>query len=169
MTGFNNGTVYGSNVDFSGASAPSPQMISNGQLLIGSSVAPNIRVGQLTSSDSSVTINVGNGTIDLRASGGGQAIVYTAINNASSPYTVLSTDYYISVDASGGTVTITLPSSTTANRLFIIKDRLGNAGTNNITIQSSGGTTVDGQSTLLIANNFGAVQLLFHGTNYEVY
>jgi|SRR5271166_94171 len=68
MSGFSNGTVYGSNVDFTGNTQPTPQIISNGQLLIGSTTSPNIRAGSLTSSDSSINITVGAGTIDLRSS-----------------------------------------------------------------------------------------------------
>lgn len=65
MAGINNDVIYGANVDFTGSALVSPQVTSNGQLLIGSTAAPNIRVGNLTSLDSSVTITNGNGTIDL--------------------------------------------------------------------------------------------------------
>ena len=47
------------------------QVTQNGQLLIGSSVAPFIRAGFLTSLDGTVTITNGPGTIDLHAAGGG--------------------------------------------------------------------------------------------------
>lgn len=64
-SGFYNGTtMFADNVSFDGTETPG-KVTANGQLLIGSSVAPNIRVGTLTSADSSVTITNGNGTIDL--------------------------------------------------------------------------------------------------------
>lgn len=73
MPGFDTGSVlYALNVDFTGNSlvAGTAQVTSNGQLLIGSSVAPNIRVGTLGSSDSSITWTVGNGTITGQVAGG---------------------------------------------------------------------------------------------------
>lgn len=65
MAGFRNEVMYGSNVDFSGAAIASPTMVSNGQLLIGSGVSPNIRVGSLTSSGGTIGITNGPGTINL--------------------------------------------------------------------------------------------------------
>lgn len=69
MAGFRNDVMFASNVDFTGSIAVTPQVTSNGQLLIGSTVAPNIRVGSLTSSDNTLTITVGAGTIDLITTG----------------------------------------------------------------------------------------------------
>lgn len=75
MAGFrNSGTidvVYADNVDFSGAAIPSPSVTTNGQLLIGSTSAPNIKVGYITSINSSVTVTNGSGTIDLSVAAGG--------------------------------------------------------------------------------------------------
>lgn len=45
-------------------------MTTDGQLLIGSTAAPNIRVGSLSSSDSSITVTPGAGTISLTVAGG---------------------------------------------------------------------------------------------------
>ncbi len=71
MAGVDNDVVYGTNVDFTGASPVTGQMTANGQLLIGSAAAPYIRAATLTSGDGSVTITNGAGTIDLAAAGGG--------------------------------------------------------------------------------------------------
>src|ERR1700679_1864789 len=71
MSGFINGVVYGTNVDFRGVTPVSPQMTTDGQLLIGSTSPPNIVVGSLTSIDSTITITTGSGTIDLSAPGAG--------------------------------------------------------------------------------------------------
>lgn len=109
------------------------------------------------------------------ASGGGNlppviAAQYTSVNNAMSPYTVTSTDYFISVDASGGPVTINLPDGPTANREFIVKDRLGQSKTNNITIKSlSGGTTIDGHASYMFIDNYESLECLYHSANYEVF
>ncbi len=96
------------------------------------------------------------------------APAYVNITNAMSPYTVTATDYYISVDSSAGVVTINLPDSTTANRQFIIKDRLGTSQTNNITVKSlTGASTIDGQASYIFKDNYESLECLFHGSNYE--
>jgi len=98
------------------------------------------------------------------------ATVYTNVTHAMSPYTVTATDYFISVDASAGIVTINLPNTPNANRQFIIKDRLGFAATNNITVKSlSGVTTVDGQASYTFVDSYESLECLFHGANYEVF
>lgn len=74
MPGFDNNTVYADNVDFRGVSPVAPQILSDGQLLIGATATPHIRAGTLTSNDLSVTITPGAGTIDLSASGGGASL-----------------------------------------------------------------------------------------------
>lgn len=69
MSGSRNETLYGDNVDFSGAAIPAPTVTTDGQLLIGSTAAPNIRVGSLTSTGSTISITPGAGTINLEANG----------------------------------------------------------------------------------------------------
>ena len=93
---------------------------------------------------------------------------YTNVTNAMSPYTVTATDYFISVDATAGMVTINLPDSPAANRQFIIKDRLGQSNSHNITIKSlTGASTIDGQASYTFKDNYESLECLFHGANYE--
>jgi|HubBroStandDraft_2_1064218.scaffolds.fasta_scaffold164017_2 hypothetical protein len=97
--------------------------------------------------------------------------IYTAVTHATgAPYVVVATDYYISCDPTAGVITINLPNSPTTFREFVIKDRTGQASTNNISITTVGGSvTIDGQTTYTLAGNYGAIQLLFNGTSYEVF
>lgn len=74
MAGFDNEVVYGSNVDFSGSTTVTGQVTTNGQLLIGSTVSPNIRVGNITSTGGTLTITNGAGTINLEVAGGAVAV-----------------------------------------------------------------------------------------------
>lgn len=93
---------------------------------------------------------------------------YTPI--ASSPYSALATDYYISVDSSGGAITVNLPNSPTVYRMFLIKDVNGTAGINAITITTTGGTTLfDGFATYILDTAYEAVLFTFNGTNYEAF
>lgn len=95
---------------------------------------------------------------------------YTNVTNAMSPYTVTATDYYISVDSSAGPVTINLPDTPDNSRQFVIKDRLGQSQTNNITVKSlTGVTTVDHQPDYTFVDNFESLECLFHTANYEVF
>lgn len=70
MPGFDNNTMYADNVDFRGVTPVAPQVTTDGQLLIGSTATPHIKVGSLGSSDGSITWSVGSGTITGQVSGG---------------------------------------------------------------------------------------------------
>ncbi len=61
--------VYADNIDFSGGITPLGQVLQNGQLMIGAVTTPHIRIANLTSSDTSLTITNGPGTIDLIVAG----------------------------------------------------------------------------------------------------
>jgi hypothetical protein len=118
---------------------------------------------------------VGTGPISTAATGNtitisqlGLAPAYT--NVTTTPYVVTGTDYYLSVNSSALAITIQLPNAPTALREFVIKDRTGNAATNNITITTVGGTVlIDGATSQLINTNFQSMQLIFNGTSYEIF
>lgn len=114
------------------------------------------------------TVGSGN-TITI--SGVGIAFNYTNVNHAASPYTVLATDYYISVDCSTGAVELKFPNAPTFKQLWIIKDRTGNAAINNITLTTPGGSvTFDSLPIYTMNSNYQATQLLANATpTYEVY
>jgi hypothetical protein len=96
---------------------------------------------------------------------------YTNVTHAMSPYTVLLTDSYISVDVSGGVVTLNFPNAPVFKQQWIIKDRTGNAAVSNITITTPGGTvTIDGLTSYIMNSNFQAIQILANATpTYEVF
>lgn len=95
---------------------------------------------------------------------------YTAVNHAASPYTVLSTDYYIACDVTAGVITLLFPNAPTANRIFVVKDKVGLSAASNITITTVGGAVLfDGAASRVVNTNYASLQLLFNGTSYEVY
>ena len=98
-----------------------------------------------------------------------EANSYTNVDAAMSPYSVTSTDFFISVDASAGPVIINLLASPGNNREYVIKDRLGFAAINAITINAQGGDTIDGAASYVFSDAYESVDMLFHGTNYEVF
>ena len=82
MAGFDNNTMYADNVDFTGATNPAATVTVNGQLLIGSSVIPNIKVGTLTSPNNTITIGYASPNITLDLVGGTQAIERIVVDTA---------------------------------------------------------------------------------------
>jgi hypothetical protein len=95
---------------------------------------------------------------------------YVNVTFAMSPYTVTPTDYFVSVDATGGPIIINLPNTTTTNREIVVKDRLGQAAVNTITITTPGGvTTIDGDTTYVFTDDYESIDALFHGINYETF
>lgn len=65
MPGFDNNVLYAANVDFSNGYPVTGQITQDGQLLIGSTAFPNIVAGFITSTDGSITVTNGSGTINL--------------------------------------------------------------------------------------------------------
>lgn len=79
MAGFNRDTVYADNVDFTGSVQPTPQVTADGQLLIGSAVAPKIRVATLTAG-TGVSITNAAGSITIALAGSGVAVEHLTGN-----------------------------------------------------------------------------------------
>ena len=77
----------------------------------------------------------------------------------------MANDNVVLVDASGGARNITLPTPT-SGRVLQVKDKLGNAATNNITILPNASETIDGASSKVISAAYGSVQLVSDGTNW---
>jgi len=171
MPGFSadhNGTsqqiMYADNVDFSGADNNTVQerVIANGQLLIGASTSPKIRVNTLTAG-AGITVTNGAGTITIASAGSIPAYTATAIS-----YQVLITDNTIGVTSTAAARTITMPNSgMTDGQIWTIKDESGAAATNNITI-SGNGANIDGAATFVINNNFGAVNIYWNGSAFFI-
>jgi hypothetical protein len=173
MAGFSSVTgqqsiMFADNCSFDGTQRGGA-MTTNGQLWIGSTAAPHVATGSLTSPLGTISIGYSAPNITLDATGT-SVYHYTAVNHAASPYTVLSTDYYLGVTVTAGVVTILLPNAPTTGRVFIVKDTAGDSATNNITITTVGGAvTIDGATSYTINTNYEAIQLIFNGTSYEVF
>ncbi len=142
-------------------------LASNGQVIIGSGSGAPI-AATLTPGNGITITNAAN---SITISANDAAFAYTNVNHAASPYTVLAGDEYISVDTSGGVVSLLFPNVPTTLRTWVVKDRTGTSSTSNISITSVGGSiTIDGQTTYTIASNYGSIQLLANATpTYEVY
>lgn len=88
------------------------------------------------------------------------------------PYSILSSDYYLAKTAinSGGD-TLTLPSAASVGngKIYKVKDASYSAGTNNITIDTSSGDTVESEAAFIMSVNGAAIELVSDGvSNWEV-
>jgi hypothetical protein len=164
-TSFNtNGAVYSNTTSTGALQAAS---LTDGQILVGSTIgAPTAAT---ITAGANISIANGHNSITISASTASESVNYT--NVSTSPYVVLSTDYYLSVDCSAGAITLNFPNIPAANRIWVIKDRTGSAATNNITITTVGGlVNIDGAATYVMKTNYQAVQMLANSVpTYEIY
>lgn len=82
------------------------------------------------------------------------------------PYTTLATDYVIIVDTTSAR-TINLVASPVTGQTYRIKDNTGSAATNNITITPAAGN-IDGAASFVINTNYGSVDLVYNGTQWNI-
>ena len=140
----------------------------NGQLPIGSTGADPV-LATLTAG-TNITITNGAGSISIAANASSQVVNYTGIAYVDSAYTVLSTDYYISADVTGGVITVLLPNAPATGRIFVVKDKVGLAATSNITVTTVGGAvTIDGATSFVLNTAYEAISLIWNGASYEIY
>jgi hypothetical protein len=133
--------------------------------------------GTVTPTSNSFTIT-GTGGITTSGSGSSVTIIgtsesvipITSLTDANDPYTVLSTDYYLSCNVNGGSLSIELPDAPATGKVYIVKDAGGDAVTNNITVTTAGGVvTIDGDTSRVISTNFASLQFVFNSTSWEVF
>lgn len=81
------------------------------------------------------------------------------------PYTTVPQDALIKVDTNAARTIIPLANPTTGQK-HIIKDTVGLAGGNNITITPSG-KNIDGAASLVINTNYGNATIVYTGTEWS--
>src|SRR5215471_1116967 len=70
-------------------------------------------------------------------------------------------------NGSASIVTIRLNDGLTTDQRILIKDIRGNAGTWNIYVQRTGGLQIDGQTSIIITQNYGSVELFWDGSAWR--
>jgi hypothetical protein len=119
---------------------------------------------------SNITIVPGVNAFTINAPSSFSKLAITPVVFIDSPYSVLPTDQFISVDAVGGAIIIKLANAPTTGQVFIIKDATGHAAAHNISITTVGGTVkIDAVTTYLLNQNYQSITVIFDGTNYEVF
>lgn len=85
-------------------------------------------------------------------------------------FTAVTAGYFFVKRTVSANLTFHMPSfpgSAQPPFLIVIKDTKGDAGTNPITIVDDAGKTFDGATQLLINTPYGAVQLMWTGTEWS--
>jgi len=117
---------------------------------------------------SRVNITAGTGSVKIAS---GLVVAKKDVVFADSPYTVLGTDYFLSVDTSGGAITVTLPAATAlAGRTFVIRDTGGAAAASNITIGGGGTNLVGGgaaAATKVISAAYAGATVYSNGATWN--
>lgn len=95
-------------------------------------------------------------------------IRFTRVVTAAGNVAVTTADDLVIVNkTSGANTTVTLPASPLTNDYYTIKDGKGDAYTNPITIVPSSGT-IDGQSNVVIWNNYESLDFVYNGTEWNI-
>jgi hypothetical protein len=121
-------------------------------------------VGVTNSNAQMVTINSSTGQMGVQAIPIGN--LYTITTPVSYPYTTLATDEVILVDTSAARTIVPMGSPATGQS-YIIKDNVGSAATNNITITPSG-KNIDGAASATINTNYGSLTIVYNGTEWSI-
>lgn len=88
-------------------------------------------------------------------------------NVASTTITVAASDDVVVSTTGGAAVAVSLPASPETGRRYTIKDGVGDAGTNNITVTPAAGN-IDGAGTYVMNANYEAATFVYNGTQWNV-
>lgn len=84
-------------------------------------------------------------------------------------YTITLSDTTILVDCTAAVRTMTLPTAVGCNgQTFAVKDWKGQAATNNITVITTGGQTIDGAATKVLSTNGASFNFTSDGANWSI-
>lgn len=90
------------------------------------------------------------------------------IVTAAGAVTITTADNVVILNKTSGAATVAnLPAAPAAGSVYIIKDGKGDADTNPITLTPNAGT-IDGQSTAVINVPYGALTVVYSGTEWSI-
>ncbi len=96
-----------------------------------------------------------------------ESSVAFSIVSTSSDLMLTDTHHTVLVDASGGSITITLPSASGINgRVYIVKKI--DSSSNAVVVQAQTGQTIDGMSSVSLTNRFATIAVQAYGGNWYI-
>lgn len=115
-------------------------------------------------SGSGTAVPITSGASVVSVPGAMTTVPYSAV--ASSPYSATTLDVLLAIDTSSArTIILPAAASTSAGRIYIIKDASGLSETNNVTVNVTGSDTVDGASSVVLSSNYGSVFVVSNGAD----
>jgi hypothetical protein len=125
---------------------------------------PNI-VAQSDANNYKPVVVDANGNVFKMAGWNAPQLNRTPVNDAG--YPVQPSDYFVAYTALSAARTVTLPAAASmTNRIIVIKDESGFAGTFNIIINVTAGGTIDGASSKTITANYGSIEVYSSGSQW---
>jgi len=86
-----------------------------------------------------------------------------------SEYEISDNDSIILCDTSSNSITVTIPTAQTEDgRELVIKDYGGNSNTNNITVDTEGSETIDGESDITINTDYDSVTIICKNNDWYI-
>lgn len=161
-------SVFGTSTIASHVLTVSASSTSGGVFLIKGLASQTGDYFDIQNSDSTSLFKVSTTTFGFNS---GFQVKRTYVN--ATAYTAALTDYYLSASSTSQAVTVTLPSAAAAcgvgSQIYVVKDKNGSAGTNNITVARSGSDTIDGATTKVINSAYGSFSFTSDcSANWEV-
>jgi hypothetical protein len=95
------------------------------------------------------------------------SFVSDVVTGRTTAYTATPSDHYIGL-ADGRSVTLPAGSTCPIGKIFIIKDEASNASVNNISLSTTSGDLIDGNSNVTLAINNISVTTLWTGTRWSL-
>jgi hypothetical protein len=105
-----------------------------------------------------------NGTDWFQIGGGGSSSV--DVQTVTGNYSVLAGDAVILGNATGGSLTVTLPNPATWRGILRIKKI--DSSVNTVTIDGNGAETIDGAATYVIYDQYVSISVVSDGTNWSI-
>lgn len=135
----------------------------DGQILIGLTAGNTLQKGTIVAGIGiAVNYNSSTGELTITNTNVPASNPETSVGFINSPYHVLDTDSFLSVDVTGGPVTILLQDNPPPGFQLVVKDVYGQSSLNHITISTvSGIKTIDNATSFVISNNLGAANIGF--------
>jgi hypothetical protein len=113
-------------------------------------------------------VNVNNGDFSVSGLSSIPSVVITELNDTDTPYTIVSSISYYSVDNNASAFSITLPTGTSGREITIF-DVSGGAGVGSeITINRASTDTINGATSYAINSAYGSATLIFNRGNWTI-
>lgn len=170
MSGFDNDVVNCKNWDFRETSPVQGQATSGGDLPIGTGGSPEIEVGQIVSSDGSITVSYSNPNIDISAGSSIPTTIVTDTGSATPVANILNLSGGAGIDTtgSGNTVTLVVDLTELPTVATTYAGDSGSATPAANTLTLAGGTGIDTTAAgSTVTFNFDETEVPAIATSYE--